>query len=81
MVGVGVHLLLGAGADKNMQSESGQPGLMLASSKGHVEIVRLLLGAGADKNMQSEQSGQTALMRASSKGHVEIVGLRRAKWF
>ena len=47
--------LLGAGADKNMQSdvlESGLTALMRASSNGHTEIVRLLLEADADKDLR-----------------------------
>lgn len=46
--------------------------LMLASERGHQEIVRLLLEAGADVNVRPE-GGPTALILAANRGHTRIV--------
>ena len=48
--------------------------LMLASSEGHLEVVRTLLGAGADVNY-ALQGGQTALMVAAYRGRAGVVRL------
>ena len=45
-----VHLLLEAGADRNLANDDGDTALMLASKTGRIEVVRLLLDAGADRN-------------------------------
>ena len=48
--------------------------LMLASSEGHLGVVRTLLGAGADVNY-ALQGGQTALMVAAYRGRAGVVRL------
>ena len=48
--------------------------LMVASEKGHRDVVELLVGAGADVN-QAGWCESTALMWASEKGHRDVVEL------
>ena len=70
-----VKLLLRAGV--NVNAESSQPGtaLMIASQKGHVEVVKLLLEQqGINVDIQTSL-GWTALMTASIKGQVAVVKL------
>jgi ankyrin repeat protein len=69
-----IRLLLGAGADVNVQSNDGSTALMPASMYNHPEVVRLLLGARANVNVQSN-NGWTALALASHFGHVDVVRL------
>ena len=51
--------------------QDGVTALMLASTHGHLKVVRLLCLAGADKDMAGED-GATALINASYKGHLEV---------
>lgn len=67
-------LLLGQGADANMQTRDNRTALMLACDGGHAEIVRLLLDSGAHVNVADSEE-MNSLMRASCKGHEEIVRL------
>nr|XP_054764309.1 KN motif and ankyrin repeat domain-containing protein 1-like [Lytechinus pictus] len=53
-------------------SQAGQTALMLAVSKGRLDMVKLLLTSGSDVNTQDED-GSTALMCASEHGHLDIV--------
>jgi ankyrin repeat protein len=46
---------------------------MLASWKGHLEVVSLLCGKWANMNTAATDTGSTALMIASEKDHIEIV--------
>lgn len=65
-------MLLENGADVN----AGQcdKALVLASFKGHEQIVRMLLENGADVNARSKNfSNSNALDRASLRGHDHIV--------
>eukprot|EP00439_Symbiodinium_sp_Y106_P029637 s2535_g3.t1 len=55
-------------------SDGGTP-LMMASGRGHIELVRLLLAAGAEKDPVNVDSGNTALMNASEHGRVDVVHL------
>jgi ankyrin repeat protein len=52
---------------------------MLASEKGHKEIVKILLENKNIEINQTTKSGWTALMLACEKGHVEIVKMLEAK--
>uniref|UniRef100_A0A0G4GJZ2 Uncharacterized protein n=1 Tax=Chromera velia CCMP2878 TaxID=1169474 RepID=A0A0G4GJZ2_9ALVE len=54
--------------------ESGETALMLASCKGHTDIVWLLVDANANVDMQ-DKSGMTALILASENGRTDIVRL------
>ena len=51
--------------------------LMVASLRGHTEVVRLLLQNGASPNA-ANQKGNTAMAFAVSKKHTEIIELLRA---
>lgn len=53
------------------QIREGQTGLMVASGRGNIEVVRLVIREGADVNRQGSQQ-QTALILASAFGHVEV---------
>jgi ankyrin repeat protein len=67
---------LNDGADVNTRNDSGRTVLIIASIKGHLEIVRELLsgeghqGAAVDA---ADSRGMTPLCAASSKGHLEVV--------
>jgi ankyrin repeat protein len=63
--------LLDQGASPDYLCKSFSP-LIIASLKGHTEIVQLLLEKGADVNLRTE-NGPTALMEASARGHADIV--------
>ena len=47
-----VSLLLKAGAEVNIQEETGKTALMMAVKKGYFDIASELLRAGADPNIQ-----------------------------
>ena len=67
-------LLDGGGANLKITCDFGSP-LTIASSAGHLEIVRLLLLRGAPVNASRPLCGNTPLMLASRKGHVATVRL------
>ena len=46
---------------------------MMASVKGHTEVMHALLATGANIDLQDDVYGQTALMWASGAGHTEAV--------
>ena len=69
-----VRSLLAAGTGLNKKNSDGATALMVAASKGHVEIVKALLVAKADVNAK-ESDGYTALMMASQRGHTGIAKL------
>jgi len=60
------------GANVNYTDECGYSALMIASTKGYLDIVNLLIENGANPNTRS-QNGYTALMIASESGFEEIV--------
>ncbi len=49
-----VHLLLEAGAGKDIKDEGGRTALFWAARNGHADCLRLLLNAGADSNVKIE---------------------------
>ena len=65
---------MGPGISVHVESRSGQPLLLVAAEKGHVEIVRLLLDRGVCVNTVGLQS-QKALHLAAKHGHSETVRL------
>ena len=70
----GVRKLLREGANVNAQQNDGTSALIMASWKGHVEVVKaLLLHDKVDVNARRTTDGVTALWMASQNGHVEIV--------
>lgn len=58
-----VHALLESGADPNQTDENGRPVLVVAVSKGLVEIAKALISAGAD--LEVEYAGVTPLIFAT----------------
>jgi ankyrin repeat protein len=61
----------------NAKTKRGDTALMMASEKGHLEIVKWLIANNADVNAKDNKDnvGETALILASEKGHLEIVKL------
>src|ERR1043166_6117367 len=59
------------GANLNARNRYGETALMLAASRGHIDIVKLLLAQRAQVN----QPGWTALMFAAAAGQLEIARL------
>lgn len=70
-----VKILVENGADiafeKNTETGSTGPALILASLGGHLPVVRYLAQYGADLDIQNS-FGETALMLAAAKGHYEV---------
>lgn len=62
------------GEDVNAGDEKGRSPLLLAASKGHVEICRLLLAAGADPALR-DREGNDAFSIASAKGQAAVAEL------
>lgn len=60
-----IKLLIGCGADLNIQNKWGNTALVLAAASGHVECVKLLIDAGADLDIKNN-SERTALGEAVS---------------
>jgi hypothetical protein len=65
------HWFIRANVDARRTTYS-DTALMIASSKGHTEIVEVLLDNGADVNAYNNY-GDTALINASENGHIKIV--------
>ena len=74
-----VALFIERGARLNDQNAGGRTPLLVASEKGHLEVVRLLLSKeGIDINKPAK-NGLTPLIFASWKGHLEIVRVLLSK--
>ena len=69
-----VRLHLRAGEDVNAVDEKGRSPLMLAASKGRVDICGLLLAEGADPALR-DNGGNDALILALGQGRTEIATL------
>src|SRR6056300_1340121 len=68
-----VKKLLNNGANVNQaDNENGIAPLLIASYRGHTEVVKLLLAKGADAN-KADKNGRTPLWNASDRGHVKVV--------
>lgn len=75
----GVQAELTWGVSVNCQDDSNLTALLIASQKGHTEVVRFLVGqAGADLTVQ-DPGGNTALLLAAGNGHVDVVELLIAR--
>ena len=73
-------LLLKSGADINIITKNGNSALIIASYKGHKEIVKILLNYKADIN-QKDSRGENALAIARKRGYKEIEDiLKNWKW-
>lgn len=68
----GVDALIARGADVNARTDDGWTPLMLATIKGHTEVVCRLLARGADANAKNKK-GWTALMFAVSMGDIDTL--------
>ncbi len=60
------------GIDLNRRDLTGSTALMLASDKGHLEVVKLLTAAGADPNI-STHSGLSALWFACTRERLTVI--------
>lgn len=70
-----VRELVTQGANLNCSTATGITPLMLAVSKGDINIVKFLLENGADINMTGTNNGNTALHIATSFKNIDIVHL------
>jgi ankyrin repeat protein len=67
-------LLLGFGADMHLHNDVGDNALMVAASRGHIEIVKLLVEASpTDYIFEQNFEMNTAAHFAAMHGHLEIV--------
>lgn len=66
-----VRAHLRAGAHVDATDSQGRPALMLALSRGHLDVCRLLLEAGADPKAK-DQTGNDALGMARARGQTAI---------
>ena len=72
--GESVRLHLRAGADLDATDSHGRSALILAVSKGHLDVCKLLLEAGADPRIKDNE-GKDALAVARSLGETGVVEL------
>ncbi len=66
------HLVDVARDDLDMEDQEDQTALILATIKGHTDIVKFLIEAGADINKR-DTGGESALFHAVSRKHLGIV--------
>lgn len=72
-----VSHLIARGIDVNARDEKGRTALIIASTKGHLEICSILLQHGAKPELK-DNDGNCALLTAEKNGHNEIAALLRA---
>ncbi len=73
-----MRFLVESGADINIANNYNNTCLMIASFKGHADVVRFLLSRGADPDAPA-RCGATALHFSADWGHLEVVrALREA---
>ena len=65
--------LVAQGADVNAKDETVQSAYLIATSEGHLELLRLTLAHGADVDDKDSWNG-TGLIRAAERGHALVVG-------
>jgi len=70
-----IALLVDAGSDVNVSTDTGATPLMAAATSGRVEAVRLLLDEGAFVNARETANGQTALMFAAWENRADVIRL------
>ena len=73
----GVHVLLKASADVNIQNSNGNTALHGAAAEGHLGICKMLLASGARASL-TNCHGNTPLDYAQSYGHHEVCELLRS---
>lgn len=66
-------LLVRQGADVNAKDDTEQSAYLVATSEGHLELLRLALRSGARVNDKDSWNG-TGLIRAAERGHSLVVG-------
>jgi ankyrin repeat protein len=65
--------LIRQGADVNAKDDSEQSAYLIATSEGHLDLLRLTLGADARVDAKDSWNG-TGLIRAAERGHGLVVG-------
>jgi hypothetical protein len=70
-----VKELLDGGLDVNGKNKAGWSALMIAASKGNMEMLSLLIEKGADVDEKNTQQGQTPLIFAAHWGHADVLRL------
>ncbi|MDR2998207.1 MAG: ankyrin repeat domain-containing protein [Microbacterium sp.] len=65
--------LIAQGADVNAKDDTAQSAYLVATSEGHLELLRLALAHGAEVDDKDSWNG-TGLIRAAERGHGYIVG-------
>ncbi len=65
--------LIRQGADVDAKDETEQSAYLIATSEGHLDLLRLALRHGADVNDKDSWNG-TGLIRAAERGHGLVVG-------
>ncbi|WP_309066792.1 ankyrin repeat domain-containing protein [Microbacterium sp.] len=69
----GAAELIARGADVNAKDDTQQSAYLIATSEGHLELLRLTLAHGARVDDKDSWNG-TGLIRAAERGHGHVVG-------